>query len=396
MDGELPQRSRLLASVGVALALHAAALGWLWGARDRSIAPDRAIPAPVQAHLVTPAARAVAVPPPGVTPTPRGRPAPLAPSNPSAPSHPADGAKHPATLPAVAVSPAGGDDPMAVADPPLPVTDARGTADPAPSPPHEDRSETPSGVEAGNDEPRATLAQAMPAPDSDASGPTAEAATRWAITGPLRVAYDVQGEAKGLSYRAAATLTWHVTAEGYTLEMALRAFLVGERVQRSTGLLRADGLVPLRFEDRARRERVLQFDWSADAPHGSARRDDGTVYDAIPRGAQDRLSVFAQLGTVVALGDAGAGAGRRWRIPVVGLGGLEHWSFEAVGRERITLPAGETDALHVRRLASERALDVDLWYSPALPGLPVRIVLQQPNGDRVDQRLREWPAVPPS
>jgi hypothetical protein len=251
-------------------------------------------------------------------------------------------------------------------------------------------------VEAGTDEPRAALAQATPVPNSIATGPNAGAATLRAITAPLRVAYDVQGEAKGLPYRAAATLTWHVAADRYTLEMALRAFLVGERVQRSTGLLRAEGLVPLRFEDRARRERVLQFDWPADAPDGSARRDDGTVYGPIPRDAQDRLSVFAQLGAVVPLGDAKASAGQRWRIPVVGLGGLEHWTFEAVGWERITLPAGEADALRVRRLASERALDVDLWYSPALSGLPVRIVLQQPNGDRVDQRLREWPAVPPS
>lgn len=396
MDGELPQRSRLLASVGVALALHAAALGWLWGVRDRANAPNRPTPALVQAHLITPAARAAAVPLPEVAPAPRGRPAPSAPTTPADPADSSAAAERLATPPAAVGAPTDDGGLISVADAPPPTADVA-TAVPTPPMPSEERVDALSSEAADTDGPAASLAQTPPeTAGAAAAAASVGTAVRWTAGAPLRVAYDVQGEAKGLPYRASATLTWHVAAGRYTLEMAVRAFLVGERVQRSTGLLRAEGLVPLRFEDRARRERVLQFDWPADAPGGSARRDDGTVYEPIPRDAQDRLSVFAQLGTIVPLGDAGAGAGQRWRIPVVGLGGLEHWTFEAVGWERITLPAGETDAWRVRRLASVRALDVELWYSPALPGLPVRIVLQQPNGDRVDQRLREWPAVPTS
>lgn len=210
---------------------------------------------------------------------------------------------------------------------------------------------------------------------------------RWTAPAPGRLEYDVFGDTKGLSYRAEAVLDWRPEGDRYRAELALRAFLVGARVQLSTGALTPRGLQPARFEDRARRERWLAFDWPpADEP-GRARADDGAQLDGLPPGTQDRLGVFVQLGGWMEAADAG----QRWRVPVAGLGRLEHWTFEVAGRERVVVPAGAFDTVRLRRLPDgDRGMGVELWYSPAVPGLPVRIVLQQPNGDRVDQRLRAW------
>jgi hypothetical protein len=199
----------------------------------------------------------------------------------------------------------------------------------------------------------------------------------------------VLGEARGLNYRAQATLDWQWDGERYRAELTLRAFLVGTRTQSSVGTLSHQGLQPLRFEDRARRTRGLTFEWAASGAIASALSDDGARLDGLPAGTQDRLSVFIQLGPWV----DGAQPGERWSLPVVGLHQVETWTFEAVGHERLALPAGEFDTLRLRRSATgtaERGLGVELWFSPALPGLPVRLVLQQANGDRVDQQLRAW------
>jgi len=213
------------------------------------------------------------------------------------------------------------------------------------------------------------------------------ASQAWQAPPPLRLDYDVSGETKGIRYPAQGTLTWHPEGGRYRATLSLRAFLVGERVQSSQGSVTAQGLQPTRFEDRARRERWLTLDWPrGDAP-GRGRNDGGETLPPLPLGTQDRLSVFLQLGGW--LSAQPAAVGQRWQVPVAGTRQLEPWTFEAVARETLTLPAGRYETVRVERLADGgHRLGVTLWYSPALPALPVRILLRQANGDRVDQRLR--------
>ncbi|MDM7455684.1 MAG: DUF3108 domain-containing protein [Tepidimonas sp.] len=230
------------------------------------------------------------------------------------------------------------------------------------------------------------LAAALPGPDP-------VGVSHWQSPPAGQMEYEVLGETKGLNYRANAVLDWRPDGRRYRLELALRAFLVGSRVQISRGALTPMGLQPARFEDRARRERWLTFDWSAAPEPGRARTDGDAFIESLPLGTQDRLGVFIQLGGWV----AAMKPGQRWHIPVAGLGRLEHWTVEVVGREPITVPAGRFEALHLRRMTEgAQDLRVEAWYTPAIAGLPVRLLLQQPNGERVEQRLRRWyPAAAP-
>lgn len=232
------------------------------------------------------------------------------------------------------------------------------------------------------------LAAAAPA------APTVQADPAWHAPAPARLDYEVSGKTKGIGYPAQATLTWAPEGDRYRATLSLRALLVGERVQTSQGALTGRGLQPTRFEDRARRERWLALDWPDANAAGTGRHDGGETLPPLPVGTQDRLSVFVQLGGW--LGTPPPSVGQRWRVPVAGTRQLEHWTFAATARETLTLPAGRYETVRVERLPDgEHRLGVTLWYSPALPGLPVRILLQHDNGDRVDQRLRAaHPATP--
>jgi hypothetical protein len=70
--------------------------------------------------------------------------------------------------------------------------------------------------------------------------------------------------------------------------------------------------------------------------------------------------------------------------------------YEPVGRERVKLPAGEFDALKVAR-KPERADDrrtTEIWLAPALGYLPVRILLTEKDGTRLDQQASRFSSLP--
>lgn len=366
-----PRWARALVVGAAVVALHVAALTLAWRPSEAPVGAggDGRIPT-VSAALLPPPARAAptdarrpASPP---VARPRQTMAPVAPAAPAV----ADTSAVASLGPALSSGVQDADGPSLS----TPADAASGPADEAPPAPRD--------PEAGASVTAAAGLLAAAPPNTDPPG-----GNRWRPPPAGRMEYEVLGEAKGLSYRADAVLDWRPDDERYRLELALRAFLVGSRVQVSSGVLTPMGLQPSRFEDRARRERWLAFDWPAPPEPGRAHADGGTAIEGLPAGTQDRLGVFVQLGGWV---DAMA-PGQRWRIPVASLGRLELWTVEVVGREPITVPAGSFDAVRLRRVPEgEQGLSVEAWYTPAIAGLPVRIVLQQPHGERVDQRLRHW------
>ena len=319
---------------------HAAVLAWL--ARPPAPRPGATVALlPAWAVPAEPSGRAEPASPPPARRAARNAPSPTA--SVSAPA-PADSPPPP---------------PLAeTASEPTPAPESA-TADPQPEPP---------ALAAASDEPRV------------------EPSARFAWPAAAELQYDVEGQARGVDYRASAALRWRADGSRYELTLALRALWL-QRSQHSAGELGPDGLRPARFVDRARRERTLSFDW-ADDGQGRAMRDDGQVLPALPPGTQDRLSLFVQLGALL-LRD-GAAPGQRWTLPVAGVGGVQPWTFEVTGLETLALGPGAMATVRVQRSHNDGGLETTLWYAPAAWGpLPVRALLREPNGQHIDQTLRD-------
>ena len=205
---------------------------------------------------------------------------------------------------------------------------------------------------------------------------------------PLQLDYDVSGQARGIPYRASSRLRWQLSGNRYEAELDMRARLVGGRTQTSSGLWTSDGLRPERYVDRARRERRYDLDW-AQQRFRFLREGEVMHEGPLQSGIQDRLSVFFALALQARQRPLPGRSTAPWQVLVINQQGPETWSFADQGAARIDTPAGSRQTRQLERLPGEHNdTQMTLWLDQTLGWLPARMLLQDANGDVVDQRLR--------
>jgi len=155
--------------------------------------------------------------------------------------------------------------------------------------------------------------------------------------------------------------------------------LAGEAQRLSRGTIAADGLRPLEYEDvRSRRETAsARFGWEAKTLTLQFR--DGPQTRPLPEHAQDRLSFLFAF--------AFRAPGKRpVEFNVVDGKGVAEYVFEIAGRERLKLPAGDFEALRlVKRKDDPGERGREIWLDAARGYLPLRILVVQKDGTRIDQ-----------
>ena len=153
--------------------------------------------------------------------------------------------------------------------------------------------------------------------------------------------------------------------------------LLGEVQRTSRGRVTPEGLRPLEYRDqRPRRETAhARFSWdertlTLEFRHGPQSRP-------MPPHAQDRLSfLFAP-----AFHAPGSGP---LEYHVVDGKGVSHYVLEIVGRERLSVPAGEFDALRLDKREDD-GRRTQIWLDAGGSLLPLRVLVVHEDGDRIDQ-----------
>lgn len=217
------------------------------------------------------------------------------------------------------------------------------------------------------------------------SGPSATPAVH--IPAPQRLQFDVSGEVKKFHYSARAELLWQHDGQQYQARQEISILFLGTRTQTSAGAISEGGLRPQRFADRSRSEQAAHFDYA----QGQVTFSANTPAAPMVTGTQDRLSVFIQLGALLAAEPERYLPGTRISLATVGARTADVWAFTVEKEETLDLPAGTISARKLQRLP-RRDHDYDqkaeLWLAPSLGYLPVRIRITQANGDFADLRLR--------
>lgn len=235
--------------------------------------------------------------------------------------------------------------------------------------------------------PEAPPASAAPAPEVAASatpGPLA-AAGALSIPGSMRLKYAMTGRSRNMDYHALAQLDWQQDGEAYLASMVVSAFGLGERSMASSGRITGDGLAPTRFLDKSRSERAAHFQPDKGTITFSANTPDAPWQ----AGAQDRVSVFVQLASLLAGDPAKYPPGTSVSLYTAGPTSTDTWTFVVEAGETLILPAGEIRAVKLTR-KPQRDYDqtIEVWLAPEVGWLPVRTRITQQNGDFVDQQLR--------
>ena len=221
-------------------------------------------------------------------------------------------------------------------------------------------------------------------PDSQA--PPWLANAKFVFPAPAKLLYDVIGESKGIRYSADGELVWKHDGSNYNLLLDIRHVLLGSRSQNSTGQLSAQGVQPKRFGDKYKQEVAAHFE-----------RDKGLVVfsaNSTPQmlqpGAQDRLSLFVQLGALLAGTPELRQAGQQIPFQVVAAKSSDQWAFQVDKEEMLSLPIGKLNTWKISRMPLKNYdQTVEIWLSPAHGYLPVKVRIAQTNGDVLEQQLRK-------
>lgn len=213
----------------------------------------------------------------------------------------------------------------------------------------------------------------------------AAAAPGLTVPAPLRLRYTIHGRVSHIPYRASGSLLWTHNGQSYESRLEVHMFLLGSREQISRGRITPAGLQPLHFNDRVRNDRTVEFDYR----QARIRFSEGSEPAPLPPDAQDHLSVFIQLATLIGAAPQRFPKGTEVTLPAMGIYGPESWSIVVGGEERLSLPGGELTTLKLTRApAKPDEPSAELWLAPALGWLPARIRLTQGEGDVVDQLWR--------
>lgn len=159
-------------------------------------------------------------------------------------------------------------------------------------------------------------------------------------------------------------------------------FIKGKRRFVSTGEVVAHGLRPRHFEDRrdAEPSKTVRADFDWEKMRLSSSFDGKTETTPLEPGAQDRLSLLYQF--MFAPPEQG-----NIRLFMTTGKKLNPYLYKLAGEEKITTPAGQFQALH---LVKQRAPDEDgteIWLAKKRHYFPVRIVVEEHNGGKLEQNL---------
>lgn len=212
--------------------------------------------------------------------------------------------------------------------------------------------------------------------------PAAQAVRSYAIPGSMQLQYDIRGETRGVPFSLNGNLNWQQDGSTYNARMEVSHFLLGSRVQTSTGQLTPNGLEPTRFGDKFRSEVAAHFERAKNKVTFSANTPDAPL---LP-GAQDQLSVLIQLAAMLGGAPGNFPEGTQLSFQAVGPRSSETWVFTVGAMEKLPLPTGEIDALKLsRNPSSEYGSKAEIWLAPTLAYMPVRIRITEANGDVADQ-----------
>ncbi len=245
--------------------------------------------------------------------------------------------------------------------------------------------------------PPATQTANQAAQDAAAVNPPVAAGPQPALLGSATLTYGVgYGSAEAPVRQGINTVRWQFADGKYEIESVseatgLAGLLVrGQITETSAGDVTPEGLAPLRYGDKraGRGERAAHFQRDKSVLSFSNRSD--TV--ALPAGVQDRLSLRFQLGLLLQGAPHLQAIGSVIAVPVAGPNGLDIWNIVVQSRDVVHTAAGDFPVLHLaREKRADRPYDqtVEIWLTPSLSWLPVRVRIQDANGRALDAILEK-------
>ncbi len=159
----------------------------------------------------------------------------------------------------------------------------------------------------------------------------------------------------------------------------------GEAKRSCSGDVTSAGLRPLEFRDQRgdKPAAVAKFDWDK---RTLTREHDGKVETTpmVP-GLQDRLSFLYNFAFQAA---PDLKPGKDIKVTLTDGKGLTRFHYKVAGKEMLKTPAGELETVRlVKQRENKDDKGTELWFASGRDYLPVRILVTETDGVRIDQVL---------
>ncbi len=231
----------------------------------------------------------------------------------------------------------------------------------------------------------AQVATAPSVPSADAQALTSQ----FTVPGSAFMRYKVTGQALQRPYTGNAVLNWRNDGTQYAASLEVTT-PQGSRLSQSSGTIGPDGLAPNMYMDRAPDGPAVRFDWQ----QGLLAFGNSAASISLQRGAQDPLSVWFQLGTLLNVKDAALQEGSRLFIQTIGASDTGLGAFQVMGTETMVLPDGEAKIIKLQRDPSQNHPQKwELWIAPAKDYVPLRVRITEPDGNYIDFQWLDTPRV---
>ncbi len=152
-----------------------------------------------------------------------------------------------------------------------------------------------------------------------------------------------------------------------------------------SGEISGAGLRPLEFREQRgdKPAAVAKFDWTKKTL--TQEHDGKSETAAMPPQLQDRLSFLYDFAFQAA---PDLKPGRVIKATLTDGRGLAHFEYKVAGPELLKTPAGEMQTVHlVKQRENKDDKGTELWFASDHDYLPVRILVLEKDGARIDQVL---------
>jgi len=166
-------------------------------------------------------------------------------------------------------------------------------------------------------------------------------------------------------------------------EGILRTFVDDQITVESTGRVGAEGLQPFAYNEHrekdSKRDLRSEFDWKNGVMRTSLHGESTEV--ALPAETQDRISMMYQFMNMKQFGETLV-------VPMADRRKVEFFTYKLVDEGRIATPAGEFATRHYQRVVNNpKDTKADVWLAKDRYNFPVRIILDDPKGFRLEQTI---------
>ncbi len=198
------------------------------------------------------------------------------------------------------------------------------------------------------------------------------------------LSYRLTGQEKGIQYQASGELRWQHNASAYAMSLSVKAFLLGSRHWRSVGQINTTGLAPTRFSDSWRSERAAHFD----RPNQRIVFSNNAPTAPLQPGAQDQVSLYAQLAAAMAQSGKMMAPGTRLQIQTATVRDALPWLLTLEKLETLQVDGKNVQAVKwVCQPRNRFDAQVEFWVSATHDWLPARIRITQVSGSFIDLQL---------